>query len=81
METGRRIDRDSTAMVGGVPVAIARLALDRRPGSRTARSRSRAPPLLEPHIQPAWLRKSKGEAMGQHRLSRAPDREASHSYS
>ena len=48
METGWRIDRDSTAMVGGVPVAIAKLALDGRPGSRPARSRSRAPPLLEP---------------------------------
>jgi hypothetical protein len=53
MESERRIDRDSTAMVGGVPVAFAKLALDKRPGNHSARSRARAPPLPEPGVQPA----------------------------
>jgi hypothetical protein len=73
METGWRTDRDSTAMVRGMPAASAELALDKRSGGHGARSRARAPPLPRPAVRPACLTKSKGEAMGQHRLSRAPD--------
>jgi hypothetical protein len=73
METGWWMDRDSTAMVGGVPAAFAKLALDKRSGSHGARSRARAPPLREPTVRAVCLEKSKGEAMRQHRLSRAPD--------
>ena len=75
MESGRRVDRDSAVMAQGMPLAFAKLSRDICPGTRSTRSRARAPPFSELHVHPDCLKKAKGEAMGQHRLSGAPDRQ------